>query len=446
MTLELIATYSSLGVRALLEFSCVLFLIRFSYPTKHIVKIKLVILTSFYILLEALHIIFFELIQQDTLLSIMFFFFHYGKTTVFFFFLFEKSARKIVLFINIIYTVSVSIVTQTIIFCLNAQIQYTALTSSSIINWIDCITIACLLGTAILLRYKSQSFFIVMHNFSSISVKTFVLIVTTLSCLAILENNTLSQSSYSDFTTDVSRISSVFLTILLFVLIIYFMIIYYSKAISERTTTILANQISAQVAHYEAIKDYNNDLLKFRHDYANMMLCLRALLRSNNNIQQALSFIDDMENTFSNERIRFDSGNYIADALLDEKSRMASQYNTKLDFDGFIPSYRINNLDLCVILTNALDNAIEACANIPGEKKIEIFSEIKNSIWFFTIKNPVLFNIYIQNNTITTTKGNTCMHGFGLQNIKQTVKKCGGRLYLSCSDNIFVFDVTVKLK
>jgi sensor histidine kinase YesM len=92
-----------------------------------------------------------------------------------------------------------------------------------------------------------------------------------------------------------------------------------------------------------------------------------------------------------------------------------------------------------------LDNAIEACAKINGEKTIDIVSEIKNNIWFLTIKNPVLRRVTIHNNVIITTKSDTSMHGFGLQNINQIVKHVGGRLNLSCSDKLFTLDVRIKL-
>jgi len=262
--------------------------------------------------------------------------------------------------------------------------------------------------------------------------------------MAILENSVFSQLIVIDFTSEVSKYTSVALTVLLILLVIYLMVIHNSKSIFEHNITNLTDQIDIQVSHYEALNAHENEMRRFRHDYANMILCLKVILQTDD-AQQALTFIEDMEDSFDYTKPGFDSGNYIADALLSEKAHKAEQYNIGLNFDGFIPSYRITNLDLCIILSNALDNAIEACAKIDGEKTIEIVSEIKNGIWFLTMKNPVARKVSIQNNTVFTTKSDASKHGFGLYNIERTVKKGGGHIKLSCSNHTFELETAMKL-
>jgi sensor histidine kinase regulating citrate/malate metabolism len=222
------------------------------------------------------------------------------------------------------------------------------------------------------------------------------------------------------------------------------MIINNSKVTFESNIAILSKQISTQISYYETLKDYENDLRRFRHDYENVLICLKMLLQTDDK-QQALRFIDDMTDCFDFSKLSFNSGNYIADALMNEKSHKASKYNTKLDFEGLIPSSRISNYELCIILSNALDNAIEACAEIDGEKTIEIVSQIKSNIWYFSVRNPVKHKVKIYNNSILTTKNDTNLHGFGLYSIEQTIKKGGGRLQLTCSNTTFTLDTFMKL-
>jgi len=419
-------------------------LVKFTFSCKYSSRFQLSIIAFLCFFVEIPYIAFFDAIHANSYLELLFFFLRYGNTVVFLALLFGKPARKIILFYYIIYAISISILTQTFLFSINVQFNNSGLASATVLNYVDSTFSSVLLVLLLLLRRRSNTFINAIQNFSLLPVRTFMLIIATLLCVAILENSILFQLTNPTISTDVTKVSSVILTVLLFLLIIYFMLINNSKIVVERTTTILSEQIKAQLAHYEAMKDYETELRKFRHDYGNMMLCLKVLLQADN-VQQALDFIDDMETTFKSDRKSFDSGNYIADALLCEKDRIACHYNIVLDFDGFIPSYRISNLDLCIILTNAIDNAIEACAKISGEKIIEIVSEIRNGIWFLTIKNPVLRKVPIQNNIIMTTKSDVSMHGFGLQNINRTVKKRGGQLKLTCTDNAFTLDITMKL-
>lgn len=104
-------------------------------------------------------------------------------------------------------------------------------------------------------------------------------------------------------------------------------------------------------------------------------------------------------------------------------------------------------MDLCTILSNALDNAIEACEKISSdEQKIILVkcSYIKH-IQFIWISNPVAEDVKIINNTVETSKADKNIHGIGLYNIRRTVAKYEGEFEISCKDKMFVMDIGFKV-
>lgn len=94
-----------------------------------------------------------------------------------------------------------------------------------------------------------------------------------------------------------------------------------------------------------------------------------------------------------------------------------------------------------------MDNAVEACDKIHEKiKYIKIISDFKNNYWYFKAVNTVDCKAEIKNNNIITTKIDSDDHGFGLQNIRDTVFKYDGDFNIDCSDELFTLEITLHLK
>lgn len=120
---------------------------------------------------------------------------------------------------------------------------------------------------------------------------------------------------------------------------------------------------------------------------------------------------------------KYDTGNFIIDALLSAKATVGEKAGTELRCDGFIPSKGIENVDMVILLSNIVDNAVEACEKISGQKTIAIESVLQKQMWILSVKNPVKTDVKIQKNGIETTKKEKELHGYGIQNIQRVVKK-----------------------
>ena len=162
--------------------------------------------------------------------------------------------------------------------------------------------------------------------------------------------------------------------------------------------------------------------------------------------EQALALLQKYNNTLNSPGTfhpTFDTGNGIADALLTDKSEQASAINAKIAFNGAIPQAVLSPADLCVILGNTLDNAIEACQKLDPktDKTIAIHCNCSSGFLFLSISNPVSEKVIIHDNYISTTKENKTLHGFGLYSLNSVVKRYDGEVRLSSTDDCFTVDI-----
>lgn len=189
----------------------------------------------------------------------------------------------------------------------------------------------------------------------------------------------------------------------------------YYKKINEITNQQLDNQIE----YYNSLNESTKSLREFKHNYKNMLIALDIYL-NNNDIESAKDFIQK-SNVIISEPNKYNTGNYILDALLSDKSKVAEKHNTTIIFKGVINKNEIDNIDLCIIFGNAIDNAIEACQKFSFDIKKEINIVIKhlNHFMIIIITNPVTSQIQIKNNDINSTKDDSKNHGFGIKSIKK---------------------------
>lgn len=233
------------------------------------------------------------------------------------------------------------------------------------------------------------------------------------------------------------------------IIIILFIILAIRNTILKQTAINFEQQIKIQAEHYQKIAKSNREINCFRHDFKNISIAIEQLINKGN-YSEALFLIkrsnDKLLNS-ENKSNKFKTGNSIADALLSEKQINASNINTFISFEGIIPSECLSPTDICIILGNALDNAIEACNKLPvnESKRIKIESFYSCNILFITITNPISELVNIKNNHIPTTKHDKTLHGFGLYSIKTIVNKYCGTLNLNSTNSTFTINMSFNL-
>ncbi|MGN0607175.1 MAG: sensor histidine kinase [Oscillospiraceae bacterium] len=198
-----------------------------------------------------------------------------------------------------------------------------------------------------------------------------------------------------------------------------------NKAVRENEALKLAQEYSRQYTknaeiEYDAIR-------KMRHDFKDYFSVIYTLLK-NNNVELAISNIEKNIGALSDTGIFIRTNNDIVNAVINAKLSTAKSFGidstclSVMDFDG------IDDLDLCRLLSNMLENAITACNNIKeGEKRIYIKITDDGYNYTFNLKNTIEGSVISNNHDLKTTKPEKDLHGFGTQIIRDISLKYNGR-------------------
>lgn len=207
----------------------------------------------------------------------------------------------------------------------------------------------------------------------------------------------------------------------------------------EQKNRILSGQLEQQLAHYEKLKQVYQKIRGIRHDLKNHFFALDELL-SHKDIEGAQDYLHSFMSDIFNANYRiYDTQNPILDALLTEKLAWALQAGIQIDTDITIrPDIHIDNVDLCILFGNALDNAIEACRCLnDADKKITIKMLTRKSLLNVVIRNTALPPVKGTNGFYETSKQDKLNHGLGLTNISEVVTKYDGAVQTEYKDGYF---------
>lgn len=307
---------------------------------------------------------------------------------------------------------------------------------------LDAISLFCVrivfLIVAIVLNFKklANRFYSVLKNIPKHIFVLIIIALTFITCLSVCNNYQTSNIIKQSVVT----ILIALLTITLIIMIFSLLINVASKNYYTALNSLLEKQVATQISHYEKLEKLNSDMRTFRHDYINHLSSINALI-GEGCYSDAQKYIDKLtESTHRNEAIYL-TGNRLADAILTDKSDSCKDF-ADIEFDGCITD-KIENSDICIILANSLDNAIEACKKCPKRGKISIAAQIRQGYWTMTMRNPTVSSD--SEGIMKTSKEDEKSHGFGLLSIEQAVKKYDGTMAVSIQDGVFEMAVVLKI-
>lgn len=218
---------------------------------------------------------------------------------------------------------------------------------------------------------------------------------------------------------------------------------------NERESALARQQLENELNSLRVLSETFSNQRAFLHDYKEHLAALNMLI-SNEDFLSAKGLIDSLYVNMPICLYRFRTNNEIVDIILNQKYIEAEKENISLDIRASdLSALSIDPCYLITILSNAIDNAIEACENLTFniKKIISIKLVIENNIFIFSVINPVNsdMSIKINENRIQSTKSDHLVHGFGLKNISSALSKCNGDYELGCNGKKFQFTAFIRL-
>ncbi len=180
------------------------------------------------------------------------------------------------------------------------------------------------------------------------------------------------------------------------------------------------------------------------HDYKNHILVIRELMATKS-YDEAEVFVNTLCDNLKKENFaQTYTGVEIVDAVLNVKQNEGTKNSIKTDIRASYPhNCGIVSVDICTILGNLLDNAIEACAKVETKEKRHINVRISytENIVMIKIENTVSENPFLSKTPLVTTKKDRKSHGLGISIVKKITEKYHGDLKQICENGVFVSKV-----
>ena len=225
----------------------------------------------------------------------------------------------------------------------------------------------------------------------------------------------------------------------IFILFGFFLSLYFYEHMSEQAEELanqklLKQQLDSQVKHVNEIILAQNQIKKVRHDLLNHMILLRQYI-NDGMYDKSLEYIDNLTENIAVNSDNINTGNVVIDAVVSAKQTLAHKEGIDFKYTIKVPeNLQFDSSDMCVLLGNALDNAIEACEKIDENRYITLSIVYEGNMLMCKIENSAPVK---SGNFLKTTKKNPDEHGIGLSNIRFVLGKYKNTLKINYEGNVF---------
>lgn len=191
------------------------------------------------------------------------------------------------------------------------------------------------------------------------------------------------------------------------------------NAILQQNLKMEKESISAWVAAY-------GEERKRSHDFQNQLSVLRGMVAENAPDETFLRYIDSLLNVKLPVTRYINTNRPVADVLISQKAAIAKNkeipFRMQLDDMAAFP---LSDDEMVVVLANLLDNAIEACEQIPEGQPRHIFLKIQcnTDVTYLYVENSTAEPVPIKSNRVVHSTKKSTAHGFGLQNVTTILEK-----------------------
>lgn len=240
----------------------------------------------------------------------------------------------------------------------------------------------------------------------------------------------------------------VFIYIAMSLLLINLFIYWFIKQESQRALTAQKNEM--EIAHakgimqlYEQITKERDILGKREHEFKNTISALQGLF-ADKQYDRMKEILDVQNAELKNITNVFETGNRLINTILNTKYAEAREKGIVFRFViNDLSSLKIEDRDCIVILTNILNNAIEATEKcIPENRMVSVKAVIEGGQFIFACRNTYEDDLGPE---MKSKKKDVVSHGYGIENIKEAVSRNNGNCYFEKEEKEFVAVVIIPL-
>lgn len=215
-----------------------------------------------------------------------------------------------------------------------------------------------------------------------------------------------------------------------------------------RDNIILRQNMKAALDNVEAWKKAYDGQRKLTHDFQNQLLVIHGMVEQAAPTAEILRYIERLQTIEPPGISPIKTRRLVVDIILNQKFAIAKSrsipFTVQLDD---LSAFPLNDEDLVTVLSNLIDNAIEACEKIedPQARLISLKMKVEPQAAFLYIENTTAEPVRIQNNRILSSKKNPLEHGYGLQNILSVLNRNHALYLLNYDSETHVFSFSAQI-
>ncbi len=236
--------------------------------------------------------------------------------------------------------------------------------------------------------------------------------------------------------------AALLLSIALLFLSDYLSRLYYRHLETQKDlqkTKLEAEHVSQVGAMYDYVREW-------RHDIKGMVSTV-SILAEKGEYESMKDYLRELNGAADETKLLISTGNPALDATISAKLMLADKNGIIVDHTVSIPeNIGIESTDICSIVLNLMDNAIEATAPLPSEeRRIEFEMIDKGGMLAVRVKNPCKGEYRYDGEKLETTKADSSIHGIGLERIGRIVTKHQGFIKIEPKEHSFEINILLPL-
>ncbi len=220
------------------------------------------------------------------------------------------------------------------------------------------------------------------------------------------------------------------------------MIPFLSKYVDKKLS---AYQHDLIETHYSEVDNMYRKMRGWRHDYRNHIQTMKVLA-AEGDLDALKKYLDKLDEDLNTVDVVVKTGNKMTDAILNSKISLAKSKGINVIADAKVPvELKMSDIDLCIVIGNLFDNAIEASLALPEEERlIRLYMDIKNTQLYMCLTNfTSVKKLKKQGGRYVTTKGEG--HGFGLVRVDDIIERYGGYISRNSEDGAFTTEIMLPV-
>ena len=232
------------------------------------------------------------------------------------------------------------------------------------------------------------------------------------------------------------------LAVLPFVLLTALALLYAILVLADHERLEEADKLaSLRESYYQGLRREETQVRTLRHDLRNHLTALRGLVELGED-GKALQYIDQLADSSALRGGKRLCENDAANAVLSAKAEAMGRAGLTADFSVSLPrELPLADADLCALLGNALDNAMEA-AQGAEDKTVALRCRTEKGLFMLRVENAYAGEL---SPDLSTTKADKAAHGFGLAGMREIAERLGGSLETRADGGRFQLVVCLPL-